>query len=218
MTSGEDVRTRSRVRGVLISGGPTTASSLASSLGLSPAAVRRHLDAMEAEGLITTRDQRVHNPTGTRGRGRPAREYILTDAGRDAGPQAYDDLASEVLAFLADHAGTDAVEAFARTRAERQAERYAGARTPDELAAALTADGFAAGTRPAPGGTVICQHRCPVEHVAAHHPALCEAETAMLADVLGRRVIRLATIANGDGVCTTLVPDAVPQTTSTEAS
>lgn len=183
--------------------------------------MRRHLDAMEAEGLITARDERVHNPTGTRGRGRPAREFVLTDAGRDAGPQAYDDLAAEVLEFLSEQAGPGAVAAFAQARAERQAQRYVGVSSLEQLASALTADGYAAGTKPAPGGTVICQHRCPVEHVAAHNPALCEAETAMLADVLGRRVIRLATIANGDGVCTTLVPDLGSEPTapdSTEAT
>jgi hypothetical protein len=42
--------------------------------------------------------------------------------------------------------------------------------------------------------------------VAAEFPELCEAETRALANVLGTYVQRLATIAHGDGICTTHVP------------
>jgi hypothetical protein len=36
---------------------------------------------------------------------------------------------------------------------------------------------------------------------------MCEAETEAFARVLGTHVQRLATIADGDGVCTTFVPN-----------
>lgn len=55
-------------------------------------------------------------------------------------------------------------------------------------------------------GVQICQHHCPVAHVAAEFPQLCEAETRAFERVLGTYVQRLATIAHGDGVCTTHVP------------
>jgi predicted ArsR family transcriptional regulator len=45
-----------------------------------------------------------------------------------------------------------------------------------------------------------------VSHVAHEFPQLCEAETEAIARVLGRHVQRLATIAHGDGVCTTCIP------------
>jgi predicted ArsR family transcriptional regulator len=41
--------------------------------------------------------------------------------------------------------------------------------------------------------------------VAAEFPQLCEAETEAFARLLGTPVQRLATIAHGDGVCTTHV-------------
>jgi hypothetical protein len=44
-----------------------------------------------------------------------------------------------------------------------------------------------------------------VAHVAAEYPQLCEAETEAFGRLLGTPVQRLATIANGDGVCTTHV-------------
>ncbi|MDQ3306977.1 MAG: transcriptional regulator, partial [Actinomycetota bacterium] len=74
------------------------------------------------------------------------------------------------------------------------------------LAEALSEDGYAASVRAAPIGDQLCQHHCPVAHVAAEFPQLCEAETEVFARLLGRHVQRLATIAHGDGVCTTNVP------------
>jgi predicted ArsR family transcriptional regulator len=57
-------------------------------------------------------------------------------------------------------------------------------------------------------GEELCQHHCPIAHVAAEFPQLCEAETEALSKVLGTHVQRLATIAHGDGVCTTFIPKA----------
>jgi hypothetical protein len=52
----------------------------------------------------------------------------------------------------------------------------------------------------------LCQHHCPIAHVAAVYPQLCEEETKAFSAVLGTHVQRLATIAHGDGVCTTFIP------------
>ena len=81
----------------------------------------------------------------------------------------------------------------------------------DALADALSANGYASTTEtighgPDVLGVQICQHHCPVAHVAAEFPQLCEAETRAFERVLGTYVQRLATIAHGDGVCTTHVP------------
>ena len=48
-----------------------------------------------------------------RGRGRPARRFHLTDAGRSAFPHAYDDLALTALRYVAASGGPDAVRAVA---------------------------------------------------------------------------------------------------------
>lgn len=211
MKSVVDDRTRTRVARTILENGPTTAAVLAAGLGLTPAAVRRHLDALLAEGLIAERAPRA---TATRGRGRPARLFAITDAGRDSFDQAYDDLAASALRYVAEQGGREAVAAFARQRVAELEARYrpvveaapVGRRT-QALAGALTADGYAATTRPGvPAGEQLCQHNCPVAHVAEKFPELCEAETEVFARLLGTHVQRLATIAHGDGVCTTYVP------------
>ncbi len=216
----EQQGTRNRVARSILDHGPSTAAELALRLELTQAAVRRHLDALVAEGVVEPREQRVY---GSRGRGRPAKAFALTDCGRDAFDQAYDQLASDALRWIAQSAGGGekgeaAVAAFARARLAAQAEVYREAvdsadpeaRT-QALARALTADGYAATARSAPNpqlGEQLCQHHCPVAHVAEQYPQLCEAETEVFSRLLGTHVQRLATIAHGDGVCTTFVPKA----------
>jgi predicted ArsR family transcriptional regulator len=215
-----DGRTRERVARLLLELGPSTAAALSDRLGLSPAAVRRHLDAMLAEGTISTRESRTPS---RRGRGRPAKLFALTDAGHAAGPTAYDELAGSALDFLVSTGGEQALESFAERRAAELAARLSQ-RLPsdparvDELSAALTGEGYAATVHPVPSGTQLCQHHCPVQSVAERFPQLCEAETAALSQLLGTHVQRLATIAHGDGVCTTHVPHKPAHPTSTHAT
>jgi predicted ArsR family transcriptional regulator len=209
------VSSRDRVARSILDHGPSSAADLAVRLGLTQAAVRRHLDALLASGLVTGREQKVY---GHRGRGRPAKVFLLTDSGRDAFYQAYDKLAADALRFLADSvgggdAGKAALAAFAHARLTGDAERYRaalgdrGEATPTELlAAALTTDGYAATVRQGPLGEQLCQHHCPVAHIAEQFPQFCEAETEVFSQLLGTHVQRLATIAHGDGVCTTFVP------------
>jgi predicted ArsR family transcriptional regulator len=134
---------------------------------------------------------------------------------------AYDDLAIEALEFLATSAGPDAVTRFAEARMAESEERYRERMvnaTPDTtpaqaLAVALSEDGYVASTLPSAIGEQLCQHHCPVAHVAERFPKICEVETAAFSRLLGVHVQRLATIAHGDGVCTTHVPN-VPRTTT----
>ncbi len=67
---------------------------------------------------------------------------------------------------------------------------------------------------PSAAGEQLCQHHCPVAHVAERFPQLCEAETEVFSRLLGKHVQRLATIAHGDGVCTTHIPRTTGTTTS----
>jgi predicted ArsR family transcriptional regulator len=226
-TTGER-RTRNRVARSILDHGPSTTADLAERLGLTQAAVRRHLDALVAENMVEPRDQRVY---GSRGRGRPAKVFVLTGCGRDAFDQGYDQLAADALRWIAEAAGGGeggqaAVTAFARARVAAQAERYRAmidAAAPEDrakaLARALSADGYAATARsappqlraggpPGPAGEQLCQHHCPVAHTAEQFPELCEAEAEVFSRLLGTHVQRLATIAHGDGVCTTFIPKA----------
>ena len=203
--------TRTRVVQVLAEHGQATVPVLAADLGLTQAAVRRHLDALQGDGLV---EASPHPRPVRRGRGRPAKTFQLTQAGRAGLPAAYDALAVSALQFLARSGGDAAVTAFARARVADLVARYpsvtegSAVTRATALAQLLTAEGYVASAESAPGGAQVCQHHCPVAHVAEQFPQLCEAETEAFAQVLGTHVQRLATIAHGDGICTTYVPES----------
>jgi len=205
---GEDIRTRDAIARSILENGPSTASTLSERLALTPAGIRRHLDLLVADGILEARDPRVGS---TRGRGRPSKVFLMTDEGRSKFEHSYDDLAVAALKFMAAHSGDHLVNAFAESRAEdieRKATAYLDKRAKkvDALATFLTEQGYAASVEKRGTGEEICQHHCPIAHVAAQYPQLCEAETQAFSRLLGTHVQRLATIAHGDGVCTTYIP------------
>ena len=122
------------------------------------------------------------------------------------------------IRFLAQTGGEEAVKAFAQSRVDALVEGHRAAivaqATPAErakaLATALTREGYAASARHVGVGEQLCQHHCPVAHVAAEFPQLCETETEAFANLLGSHVQRLATIASGHAVCTTHIPNVQP--------
>jgi predicted ArsR family transcriptional regulator len=208
-----DRRTRDRVIELLLERGSATAAELSCALGLSPAAIRRHLDALLAEGLIRGAERPQRGP---RGRGRPAKTFTLTEAARETLPHTYDGIATAALRWIAERGGPAAVSEFAASQVSSLEERCRAAiraagdnpiARAEALAAALTAEGYAASASAIASGGQLCQHHCPVAHVAAEFPQLCEAETEVISRVIGTHVQRLATIAHGDGVCTTYIPD-----------
>lgn len=207
----DDLSTREAVARSILENGPSTAVVLGERLNLTPAGIRRHLDALVADGILEARDP--HSAL-TRGRGRPSKVFVMTDSGRQKFEHSYDDLAVAALKFMSSQSGEHLVKQFALSRAE-DIERKA---TPilskakdkrEALASFLSEQGYAASVETRGVGEEICQHHCPIAHVAAEFPQLCEAETELFSKLLGTHVQRLATIAHGDGVCTTFIPGKV---------
>ena len=87
-------RTRDRVLRVVSQEGPVSSAALVARLGLTETA-RRHGEVLHAEGLLESREA-----AGPKRRGRPAKEWVLTEHGHRALVSDYDHLAGEALRFL----------------------------------------------------------------------------------------------------------------------
>ncbi|WP_026461189.1 helix-turn-helix transcriptional regulator [Schaalia suimastitidis] len=219
MPEHSDACTREQVLDLIVEKGPVTASTIARVLGLTTAAVRRHITILVDGGEVADHDSVQH---GKRGRGRPARHYVATERAHQRLADGYGEIALKALGYLGQVGGEEAIDAFAAARSRELERRYApivreAGNDPriraQALADALTADGYAATVREIGGGgfaVQLCQGHCPIQQVAGDFPQLCEAETQAFSRLLDVHVQRLATLAGGEHVCTTHIPVAVP--------
>ena len=206
----KDERTREAVARSILENGPSTAADLAERLGITPAGIRRHLDLLLDEGTLEAREPHA---ALSRGRGRPSKVFVMTDSGRQKFEHSYDDLAISALRFMASR-DPKSIKDFAQNRADdlerkilKKFEKSKDSKDKVKaLADLLTSEGYSSTIHKVGVGHEMCQHHCPIAHVAAEFPDLCEAETAVFSKTLGTHVQRLATIAHGDGVCTTFIP------------
>ena len=132
------------------------------------------------------------------------------------------ELATKALSYMSKAAGEELVDGFAASRSREIERRYtpvvrAAGTNPrlraEALASALTEDGYAASIRPIGSGDFaiqLCQGHCPIEHVAADFPQMCDAELAAFSRILDVHVQRLSTLAQGGHVCTTHIPIGMP--------
>lgn len=208
-------RTRDLVARAILENGPATAVDLAARLKITPAGIRRHLDTLVEQGVLAAREP-FQSSLDSRGRGRPSKVFVMTDIGREKFEHTYDDLAVSALRFMSSKGSNALVKEFAKNRAEeitkRAAQILANKKNLSEKSAALATflsdEGYAANNHSQGIGEELCQNHCPIAHVAAQFPELCEAETEAFSELLGTHVQRLATIAHGDGVCTTFIPNS----------
>ena len=216
-------RTRDRVLRGVLNHGPVSAASLGELLSLTPAAVRRHLDALEQANMIEVASLKQYGA----GAGRPARRYVIAPQGHERLGNDYLMIARNALEMLRDTVGESALETFASARAAEMEARYrpvveaAGedvAARAQALAEAMSRDGFVTtaqiteppADRLAPGKLLasiqLCQGHCPIRDLAEDFQVFCEQETGIISDLLGVDVRRLSTMAGGAHVCTTHVP------------
>jgi len=210
--------TRQKVMHAVLSQGPVSAAKIAKKLNLTAAAVRRHLDALESDGLVE-----VKVVSGSqRGAGRPSRRYVVTQQGQVELGDDYLGVAVDAMSALAELGGQEALRGFAQQYFSNIETRFneeipADATLNDRiqtLTEVLAELGFAATTRRA-GRTAkvttlraaqICQGHCPIQELAGEFPLFCEEETDLFARLLEVDVRRLATMPTGGHVCNTHVP------------
>jgi DeoR family suf operon transcriptional repressor len=181
---------------------PLTAKELADRFGLTPNALRRHLDSLEGEELVRHRRE-------VRGVGAPVHAYGLTAAGEALFPQGYAPALAAVLQAVRETAGPAGVrDLFARQWAglvEGAGERLAELPLPEraQLVAELrSSQGYMAEALvDGDGAAVIREHHCAIRDVAERFPEVCEAERQLMERLLGVPVERTGHMLDGCSTC-----------------
>jgi len=196
---------RDRILHLLKTKGPLGAADLARRLGVTAMAVRQHLAALEADGLVAYEEERG-------GVGRPRRIWAPTPAADERFPDSHGELAVGMIAAARAAFGEKGLAALiaARTRAQTAAYRARIHRrgTLAERVAALAAirreEGYLAEAAAGPGGSwLLTENHCPICAAARACQGLCAGELALFAAVLGRgvRVERTEHLLDGARRC-----------------
>jgi len=202
--------TRDRIVGILQRDGTGTVDGLSKALELAPATVRRHLDILQRDQLVTF--TQVRKKTG-----RPEYSFSLTDSGHESMPNEYDVLLSELIEQLTamtsgdvgGKAGSEILDlAFTRI-GERVAEEYRNGST--DVARALQSALEARHTIPEfeqkDDGLHITVTNCPFRSVARSDDAVCTFHKSLISAITGSEVREESRIAHDDQCCSYVVPD-----------
>ncbi|MFC4099916.1 helix-turn-helix transcriptional regulator [Paenibacillus xanthanilyticus] len=179
------------------------AGDLARELNITEMGVRRHLSALERDGLI--------RPTLVRQSvGRPTLRYSLTEEAEHVFPKTYSSLALDLLEEL--EGDPDAEGLIARMfegRKRKLLERHAGRMGGKDLAARVRelADiqndgGYMVSMESGGDELILHEYNCPIAQVAARYEQACQCELALFRELLAADVERTECLAKGGMKCT----------------
>lgn len=178
-----------------------TAQTLADELGLTVPAVRRHLQDLYTQGLLS---QHTEKPGG---RGRPQHVFCLSEAGEAAFPKRYELLCSDLLYHLRELYGQGAVLKVLdarRLRLYQQLAPLCEGNLPErtkKLADKLSDYGYAACLERENDTWYLVEYNCPFAAVAREFPEVCHSELELYQDLLHCTLVRETRIVCGAGQC-----------------
>jgi predicted ArsR family transcriptional regulator len=208
---GAKPKLKRRILHLLKMQGAQTATVLAAALGVSPMAIRQHLQSLRANGWLTYQEER-------RALGRPVKLWQLTDQAIESFPDSHADLLVDLLKEIEATFGTGSTELLLDERSRRQIQTYRESlehsapttwqQQVNAIAQLRSQEGYMAEVISQPGeGLLLVENHCPIRAAAQVCPALCHAELTVFRTVLGAQVSveRTEHVLQGDRRCAYLV-------------
>ncbi len=197
--------------------GGMTAQQLATELQITSMGVRRHLLALERDGLVRVQTQR-------QAAGRPTYVYQLTAEGYDTFPRNYDLLATQLLDAARVREGPAKVQDLFSTRMDQLVAQYEPrmrgkdlAGRVAELAKIQDENGYMAVWEKVDAGYLLKEQNCAIYRVACRFQEACEYEIELFRRLLDAQIERVSHQVKGDTACTYLVSEK-SRTTRTHKS
>ena len=176
-----------KIRHLLKSRGPQTASQAGAVLSITMAGAQQNLAKLAVAGLIEA-EERKH------GRGRPRRYWRLTDSGHGRFPDRHSDLTLELLQATGAVFGDDGMERLIRHREQSTLAAYRvelkSSRSLKDRVRALAElrarEGYMAEwSETKPGKYLLMENHCPICAAATLCQSFCRSELEIFQDVLG---------------------------------
>ncbi len=181
------MNTQDQILFLLKTRGPSTAQQLATLLDISSMGVRRHLDTWLEKGLLLTEDRADKV-------GRPARYWLLSDAGHARFPDRHSELTVQLIAQVRSLFGLAGLDKLITAREQiaetSYQERMAGAKTLSKRLAKLVeardAEGYMAQLDKQPDGSfLLIENHCPICAAATACQGFCRSELDVFRRTLG---------------------------------
>jgi predicted ArsR family transcriptional regulator len=185
-----------------------TINELAEAVGINPISVRHHVTKLEAEGFVTSDEER-------HGVGRPRRVYFLTEEGMEQFPTRYLRLTVRLLEQLKETLPGPMVDKLFAQVADDLVTDYTsdldldGAPIEERLDIVqdlLKGEGFTMEWELQEDGYHIREVNCPYYHVGQNHPEVCAVDQTLISNMLNVPVEKVKCILDGDTYCTYIVP------------
>jgi predicted ArsR family transcriptional regulator len=199
------MNTADQVLFLLKTRGPRTAQQLAGLLDLTSMGARRHLEAAQERGLVTFEDvaEKV---------GRPARRWLLTDAGHGRFPDRHADLTLQLITQVRALFGEEGLDKLISAREQASEAFYRDTIGPDAglpervqaLALARDVEGYMAEVEAqGDGSLLLVENHCPICAAASDCQNFCRSELEVFQRVLGPAcsVVREEHILAGERRC-----------------
>ena len=198
--------TRERVLETLLTNQRCTVNEIASDVGINPISVRHHISRLEADGLITSAEERY-------GVGRPRRVYYLTETGREQFPTHYLRLTIRLLEQLKETVPQPFVDKLFSQIAEELIAEYEtkidGLSIEERLEIVtklLKDEGFQVDWEKRGDEYHIHEANCPYYHVGQDHPEVCSVDQTLISKILSVQAHKTKCMLHGDSHCTYIVP------------
>ncbi|QNI56455.1 iron-sulfur cluster biosynthesis transcriptional regulator SufR [Synechococcus sp. BIOS-E4-1] len=174
--------TREATLTLLLRQGEISAADLASELGISVQAMRRHLRTLEDEGLVEA------SPI-TAGPGRPSNQWRLTQQGHQHFPDGSDTFALNLLESMAKSLPPETLATLLDRQAHEKAHHYRHQLGDGPLEQRIrrlvrlrSHEGYVSEMVPAENGLgwYINEFHCSVQRIAEEFPAVCDQELQLI--------------------------------------
>jgi DeoR family suf operon transcriptional repressor len=203
--------TRERVLYTLLSRQRCTINDLADEVDINPISVRHHIAKLEAEGLVTSEEER-------HGVGRPHRLYYLTEKGLERFPSRYLRFTLRLLEQLKGTMPETMVSSLFTQMAQDVAAEYENQINDldleerlDLVTALLRNEGFTVEWEHKGQEYHIREISCPYYHIGQSHPEVCSVDQTLISTMLSVPAEKVECVLNGDAHCTYVVHTLTPE-------